>query len=69
MDLDGNLQIDWAEWRDFFGLCPAESLDDMVKYWRHSVVSNCALPHSPLILIFSCFQLLVFAFALIILFY
>ena len=38
IDRDGNLKIDWTEWRDFFEFCPSDSLEEIVSYWRHTVV-------------------------------
>ena len=38
MDKDGSLTLDWDEWRNFFELYPSESLEDMIMYWRQSLV-------------------------------
>ena len=39
IDQDNNLSIEWDEWRDFFDLYPGESLEDLVQFWRASIVS------------------------------
>lgn len=40
MDQDGSLNISFNEWRDFLLLAPGDNLHDIIKYWRHSTVSN-----------------------------
>lgn len=40
IDRDRSLSIDWEEWRDFFEFSSSETLDELVQYWRHSVVSK-----------------------------
>ncbi len=40
IDKDGSLSVDWKEWRNFFQLYPSGDLEDMVQYWRQSLVSN-----------------------------
>lgn len=39
MDKDGSLFISYNEWRDFLLLAPSADIHDLIKYWRHSVVS------------------------------
>lgn len=34
MDKNNDLEIDWNEWRDYFGIYPARSLEDMIDIWR-----------------------------------
>ncbi|CAB1344326.1 unnamed protein product, partial [Coregonus sp. 'balchen'] len=36
MDRDGNMTIDWDEWRDHFLFNPIHSLEDISRYWKHS---------------------------------
>uniref|UniRef100_A0A6Q2Y906 EF-hand domain-containing protein n=1 Tax=Esox lucius TaxID=8010 RepID=A0A6Q2Y906_ESOLU len=36
MDRDGNMTIDWDEWRDHFLFNPIHSLEDISLYWKHS---------------------------------
>ena len=33
------MSIDWAEWRDFFSLCASNDVEDLIAFWRTSVVS------------------------------
>ena len=40
IDQNGDMTIDWTEWRDFFELCSAETLTDLAVAWRHSLVST-----------------------------
>ena len=40
IDKDGSLSVDWAEWRSFFQLYPGAELEDLVQFWRQSLVSN-----------------------------
>lgn len=46
MDLDGSLQIEWDEWRQFHLLNPhAHNIKDILKFWKHatvSVLSSCS---------------------------
>ena len=40
MDLDGSLQIEWDEWRQFHLLNPhAHNIKDILKFWKHATVS------------------------------
>lgn len=36
IDRDGNMTIDWDEWRDHFLFNPIHSLEDISRYWKHS---------------------------------
>ncbi|CAG9766790.1 unnamed protein product [Ceutorhynchus assimilis] len=36
MDQDGSLNISYDEWRDFLLLAPGNSIQELIKYWRHS---------------------------------
>ncbi|XP_072500278.1 mitochondrial adenyl nucleotide antiporter SLC25A24 [Notamacropus eugenii] len=36
IDADGTMSIDWNEWRDYFLLNPAENIEDIVRFWKHS---------------------------------
>jgi len=38
IDRDGSLSLDWNEWRNFFQFYPSGDLEDIVKYWRQSLV-------------------------------
>ncbi|XP_034038364.1 calcium-binding mitochondrial carrier protein SCaMC-1-like [Thalassophryne amazonica] len=38
MDIDGTMMVDWNEWREHFLLCPAQNLEEIIRYWKHSVV-------------------------------
>ncbi|CAB1317138.1 unnamed protein product [Coregonus sp. 'balchen'] len=38
MDNDGNMMVDWNEWRDHFLFNPAHNLNEIVRYWKHSSV-------------------------------
>ncbi|XP_040215829.1 calcium-binding mitochondrial carrier protein SCaMC-1 [Rana temporaria] len=38
MDADGTLTVDWNEWRDHFLFNPADNIDEIVRYWKHSTV-------------------------------
>jgi hypothetical protein len=40
IDKDGSLSLDWTEWRNFFQLYPSGDLEDMVSYWRQSLVRS-----------------------------
>ena len=39
IDKDGNLMIDWNEWREHFSLQPFDTTDNLLVFWRNSVVS------------------------------
>lgn len=39
LDKDGSLSIDWEEWRSFLQLAPKAELEDIVSYWRQTLVS------------------------------
>jgi len=38
IDRDGSLSLDWTEWRNFFQLYPSGELEDIVSYWRQSLM-------------------------------
>ncbi|XP_034290329.1 mitochondrial adenyl nucleotide antiporter SLC25A23-like isoform X1 [Pantherophis guttatus] len=38
IDKDGTMTIDWNEWRDHFILNPLENMEEIVHYWKHSMV-------------------------------
>ncbi|TWW72616.1 Calcium-binding mitochondrial carrier protein SCaMC-1 [Takifugu flavidus] len=38
MDIDGTMMVDWNEWREHFLLYPAQSLQEIIRYWKHSSV-------------------------------
>ncbi|KAF7240167.1 Calcium-binding mitochondrial carrier protein SCaMC-3, partial [Varanus komodoensis] len=38
IDKDGTMTIDWHEWRDHFILNPLENMEEIVHYWKHSMV-------------------------------
>lgn len=40
MDQDGTLTISFDEWRDFLLLAPTTNIHDLIKFWRHSTVSD-----------------------------
>ncbi|KAF6202023.1 hypothetical protein GE061_004419 [Apolygus lucorum] len=40
MDQDGSLEISYNEWRDFLLYAPYTNIHDLIRYWRHSTVSN-----------------------------
>lgn len=40
MDQDKNLNISYDEWRDFLLLAPSSDLHDILRFWRHSTVSE-----------------------------
>jgi hypothetical protein len=50
LDKDNSLSVSWDEWRNFFQLHSSAELDQIVKYWRKSLVSTSTL-------IFSYFHL------------
>lgn len=45
MDIDGTMMVDWNEWREHFLLCPAQNLEEIIRYWKHSSVRD-KLMHS-----------------------
>lgn len=45
MDIDGTMMVDWNEWREHFLLCPAQNLEEIIRYWKHSSVRD-KLTHS-----------------------
>ncbi|XP_015682873.1 calcium-binding mitochondrial carrier protein SCaMC-3 [Protobothrops mucrosquamatus] len=38
IDKDGTMTIDWNEWRDHFILNPLENMEEIVHFWKHSMV-------------------------------
>ncbi|XP_029473655.1 LOW QUALITY PROTEIN: calcium-binding mitochondrial carrier protein SCaMC-1 [Rhinatrema bivittatum] len=38
IDVDGTMSVDWNEWRNHFLLNPAEDIQEIVRYWKHSTV-------------------------------
>lgn len=34
------MTIDWNEWRDHFILNPLENMEEIVHFWKHSMVSH-----------------------------
>lgn len=38
MDIDGTMMVDWNEWREHFLLYPAQNLQEIIRYWKHSSV-------------------------------
>lgn len=38
MDIDGTMMVDWNEWREHFLFCPAQNLEEIIRYWKHSSV-------------------------------
>lgn len=40
MDIDGTMMVDWNEWREHFLLHPAQNLEEIVRYWKHSTVQG-----------------------------
>ncbi|KAL7988327.1 hypothetical protein Chor_007246 [Crotalus horridus] len=40
IDKDGTMTIDWNEWRDHFILNPLENMEEIVHFWKHSMLFN-----------------------------
>lgn len=38
MDKDGSMTIDWHEWRDHFQFNPLHNMEDVARYWKHSII-------------------------------
>lgn len=38
IDVDGTMTVDWNEWRTHFLLNPATDLQEIIRYWKHSMV-------------------------------
>ncbi|XP_068196617.1 mitochondrial adenyl nucleotide antiporter SLC25A24-like isoform X1 [Antennarius striatus] len=39
MDIDGTMVVDWNEWREHFLLLPAQNLEEIIRYWKHSTIA------------------------------
>lgn len=40
IDVDGTMTLDWNEWREHFLFNPADNLQQIIRYWKHSTVSS-----------------------------
>uniref|UniRef100_A0A8C4EGC0 EF-hand domain-containing protein n=1 Tax=Dicentrarchus labrax TaxID=13489 RepID=A0A8C4EGC0_DICLA len=38
IDMDGTMTVDWNEWREHFLFNTATSLQEIIRYWKHSTV-------------------------------
>ncbi|KAK7150922.1 hypothetical protein R3I93_011999 [Phoxinus phoxinus] len=38
IDADGTMSLDWNEWRQHFLFNPADNLQEIIRYWKHSTV-------------------------------
>ncbi|XP_052441901.1 calcium-binding mitochondrial carrier protein SCaMC-1 [Carassius gibelio] len=38
IDVDGTMSVDWNEWREHFLFNPADDLQEIIRYWKHSTV-------------------------------
>ncbi|KAK1801361.1 hypothetical protein P4O66_023046 [Electrophorus voltai] len=38
MDKNGTMTIDWNEWKNYSSLQPAESIPEIILYWKHSTI-------------------------------
>ncbi|XP_061576641.1 mitochondrial adenyl nucleotide antiporter SLC25A24 isoform X1 [Cololabis saira] len=38
MDKDGNLTIDWNEWREYFLFRPLTNMEDVARYWKRKMM-------------------------------
>ncbi|XP_051849146.1 calcium-binding mitochondrial carrier protein SCaMC-1-like [Antechinus flavipes] len=36
IDADGTMSVDWNEWRDYFLFNPAENIEEIIRFWKHS---------------------------------
>lgn len=46
MDIDGTMMVDWNEWREHFLLYPAQNLQEIIRYWKHSSVRSHTYKHT-----------------------
>ncbi|KAG1963700.1 calcium-binding mitochondrial carrier protein SCaMC-1 [Pimephales promelas] len=38
IDVDGTMSLDWNEWREHFLFNPADNLQEIIRFWKHSTV-------------------------------
>lgn len=38
IDVDGTMTVDWNEWKEHFLFNPVTSLQEIIRYWKHSTV-------------------------------
>ncbi|XP_051951663.1 calcium-binding mitochondrial carrier protein SCaMC-1 [Xyrauchen texanus] len=38
IDADGTMTVEWNEWREHFLFNPADDLQEIIRYWKHSTV-------------------------------
>uniref|UniRef100_A0A673K8K3 Calcium-binding mitochondrial carrier protein SCaMC-1-like n=1 Tax=Sinocyclocheilus rhinocerous TaxID=307959 RepID=A0A673K8K3_9TELE len=38
IDADGTMTVDWNEWKEHFLFNPADNLQEIIRYWKHSTV-------------------------------
>ncbi|XP_045148057.1 calcium-binding mitochondrial carrier protein SCaMC-1 [Echinops telfairi] len=36
IDADGTMTVDWNEWRDYFLFNPANDIEEIIRFWKHS---------------------------------
>ena len=54
MDKDNTMQVDWNEWRDFYLLNPASSVQEILQYWKHTTVRLAPRQHSFRLMLHRC---------------
>ncbi|XP_055474136.1 calcium-binding mitochondrial carrier protein SCaMC-1 isoform X1 [Psammomys obesus] len=37
IDSDGTMTVDWNEWRDYFLFNPVTDIEEIIRFWKHSV--------------------------------